>query len=214
MHIPDGFVNMPVAAVTALGSAAAVAYGSSKLGKALPPEKAPILGIAGAFVFAAQMVNFPVAGGTSGHLIGAAVVTALLGPWAAVLVMTAVLILQCLVFQDGGLTALGANVFNMALVATFTAYGIRLLAKNAKSLSVRYGLVALGAWASVLAASVACSLELAISGTTPLGIVLPAMGSVHAVIGVGEALITVGALAVVNAARPDLWPATSKAEVA
>ena len=208
MHIPDGFVDLPVALATGAAAATAVGYACSRLGKTLPPEKIPLLGVAGAFVFAGQMVNFPVAGGTSGHLLGAALITILLGPWAAMLVLTAVLTVQCFVFQDGGLSALGANVLNMAVIAPLVAHVVyRGLGKVGPILGSRPVATAAAAWSTVVVASLACSLELILSGTAAPVLVLPAMLGVHSLIGAGEAALTLGALAVVTAARPDLWPA-------
>ncbi len=208
MHIPDGFLDLPVAVTTGAVAATAIGYACSRLGKTLPPEKVPLLGVAGAFVFAGQMVNFPVLGGTSGHLLGAALITILLGPWAAMLVMTAVLTVQCFVFQDGGLSALGANVLNMGVIAPLVAHAVyRGLGKVGPALGSRPVAAAVTAWTTVAVAAALCSLELILSGTAAPAVVLPAMLGVHSLIGLGEAALTVGALAVVAAARPDLWPA-------
>jgi len=179
------------------------------------PEKIPVMGVAGAFVFAAQMINFPVVGGTSGHLLGAALVAILLGPWAAVLVMTAVLVIQCFVFQDGGALALGANVLNMGLVGVLLGYATYAsVGKISRRVSVRYVASFLAAWVAVMAGAFLCSWELIISGTAAPQVVLPAMLGVHALIGAGEGVITVAALALVSRSRPDIWPALEPAEVA
>jgi len=166
-----------------------------------------------AAVFAGQMLNFAIAGGTSGHLLGAALATILVGPWAAIIVMTTVVSIQALVFQDGGLLALGANLFNMAIIGTTVAYfvytSIRKLSGE-KAWGLFLGGVA-AAWASIVAAALACALELAVSGTSPANIAVPAMGGIHMLIGVGEALITFGALAFINGARRDLFRRDSKA---
>jgi cobalt/nickel transport system permease protein len=164
------------------------------------------MGVTAAFVFAAQMMNFTVAGGTSGHLLGGALVAILLGPWAGMLVLTSVLAVQALIFQDGGLLALGANVFNMAVVGVLVGWGVyttlrRLLAGRTWAMMVS-GFVA--AWLSVFVASLVAAAELAISGTSPWLVALPAMGLVHVLIGIGEGLITVGVLALLQVARPDL----------
>ncbi len=214
MHIPDGFLAMPVAAGTGVLAAATVSYACARLGKTLPPEKIPLLGVGGAFVFAGQMVNFPVAGGTSGHLLGAALVTVLLGPWAAIVVMTAVVTVQCLVFQDGGLSALGANVLNMAIVAPLVAHGVyRGLGRLGGGRERRPVAAALAAWATIIVAALVCALQLVASGVGAAQLVVPAMLGVHALIGLGEAALTVGALAAIGAARPDLWPTLRPAEV-
>ncbi|MRR10700.1 cobalamin biosynthesis protein CbiM, partial [bacterium] len=154
----------------------------------------------------AQMINFPVAGGTSGHLLGAALATILLGPWAAVLVMTCVVGGQALIFQDGGLLVLGANLFNMAVIGVTVSYGVnrlfrRLLGEGKRGIFVA-GFVA--AWASIFIAALAAALQLALSGTSPASLAVPAMAGIHALIGIGEGLITLGALAFLYAARRDL----------
>jgi cobalt/nickel transport system permease protein len=164
------------------------------------------MGVLAAFIFAAQMLNFPIAGGTSGHLIGATLAAIFLGPWAGVLIMTCVLAVQCLVFQNGGLFALGVNIFNMGIVASFIGYyvyrgGALLFGGQRRGKLIGGGLAA---WFSVVTASIACVFELAISGTVPLGVALPAMAGVHALIGVGEGLITAAVLSLVLAARADL----------
>ncbi|HEY3397210.1 MAG TPA: energy-coupling factor ABC transporter permease [Armatimonadota bacterium] len=214
MHIPDGFVDLPTALATGALAAGGVGYASWRLSRTLAPEKVPLLGVAGAFVFAGQMVNFPVAGGTSGHLLGAALVTLLLGPWAAMLVITSVLVVQCLVFQDGGLSALGANVLNMAVIGPLVAAGVSGAGQSLfRGPRGRWVAAGGAAWATVVAAALAAALELIVSGTAPAVVVLPAMVGVHALIGLGEAALTVGALAAVVAARPDLWPVRPRAEV-
>ncbi len=206
MHIPDGFLSTATVVTTGIASAGGVANAVRIANKRLGEKHIPMMGILAAFIFAAQMLNFPVAGGTSGHVIGAALVAILLGPWAAVIIMSVVLIAQCLIFQDGGLLALGANIFNMGVVAGFSAYYIyriigSLLGDNSRSKLVA-GFIA--AWASVLLASVACAIELAVSGTSPVSVVLPAMAGVYALIGIGEGLITVAVVSVVLSTRADL----------
>jgi cobalt/nickel transport system permease protein len=161
------------------------------------------MGVMAAFIFAAQMINFPVAGGTSGHLLGGALAAITLGPWAAMLVMTSVIIVQALLFQDGGLVVMGANILNMGLLTVLVSYGLYRAASNG-SRGLRLGTAGLAAWLSVMAAALATSLQLWLSGTARLDFVVPAMLAVHALIGVGEALITVAALAFILRARPDL----------
>jgi cobalt/nickel transport system permease protein len=206
MHIPDGFLNGATMATTAVASAGGLSAAVKMAGKRLGERQVPLMGMMGAFIFAAQMLNFPVAGGTSGHLIGAALAAILLGPWAAIIIMSLVLIAQCLIFQDGGLLALGANIFNMGIIAGVGAYLIykplsRMLGEGGRG-QIAAGFAA--AWFSVLAASIACSLELAISGAAPLGTVMPAMAGVHALIGLGEGLVTAAVLVLIRAARADL----------
>jgi len=206
MHIPDGFVNIATAATTYTVSAAGVGYAIREAERKLGERHVPLMGVMAAFIFAAQMLNFPVIGGTSGHLIGAALAAIMLGPWAGVLIMACVLVVQCLVFQDGGLLSLGANIFNMGLIASFVGYyvyrGVGLLAGGDRRGTLVSGFAA--AWASVLVASTACALELAVSGTSPLRVALPAMAGFHVLIGIGEGLITTAVLSLVLAARRDL----------
>ncbi|PIU55504.1 MAG: cobalamin biosynthesis protein CbiM [Chloroflexi bacterium CG07_land_8_20_14_0_80_51_10] len=206
MHIPDGFLNVATAATTYVVSAGGVGYAVKEAGKRLGERHVPLMGVMAAFIFAAQMLNFPIAGGTSGHLVGAALAAILLGPWAGVLIMSCVLIVQCLIFQDGGLLSLGANIFNMGLVASFVSYyvyrAIGKLIGDSRKGTLLGGLVA--AWGSVFVASIFCAIELAVSGTSPIGIALPAMAGIHALIGIIEGLITVAVLSFVMATRADL----------
>jgi cobalt/nickel transport system permease protein len=206
MHIPDGFLSPEVAGVTAVATAAAVGYGLKTASDALDERRVPLLGVTGAFVFAAQMLNFPVAGGTSGHFLGAALAAILLGPWLACLTMAVVISLQAFVFADGGITALGANVLNMGVIGALLVGGLMLATRRAlpKRRMVLLAITGIGAWLAVMAGATATSVELAISGTVPLNTVLPAMLGVHALIGIGEAVVTAAAVAAVLAARPDL----------
>lgn len=202
MHIPDGFLSLPVALVGWVLLAVMLALALRQTRDQLGDHHIPLMGILAAFVFAAQMINFPVAGGTSGHLLGGALVAILIGPWAAVLVMTSVIAVQALLFQDGGLLALGFNSFNMGILAAFVGQAVY---QWLNQLTGRRTLAAFGAaWASVEGAAAATALELAFSQTSPLPIALPAMVAVHALIGIGEGLITVGALAFIQQTRPDL----------
>jgi cobalt/nickel transport system permease protein len=209
MHIPDGFLSTLVSVVFWVVSAIAVAYALRRISKDLGEHQVPLMGVLAAAIFAGQMLNFSVTGGTSGHLLGAALATILLGPWAAVIVLTSVVSIQALIFQDGGLLALGANLFNMAVVGVTVSFfvysSIQKLARG-KSWGVFVGGAA-AAWLSIVIASLAAALELALSGTTPANISVPAMGGIHMLIGIGEGLITVGALAFLYAARRDLFKA-------
>jgi len=208
MHIPDGFVSNEIAAATFVVSAGAVTLALRQAKRTLEERQVPLLGVTAAFIFAAQMLNFPVAGGTSGHFLGAVLAAVLLGPLPAILIMALVLLIQCLVFADGGITALGANVFNMGVVGAGGGYLIfralqLALPKN------RAGFMAaavIASWVSLELAASACALELAFSGTAPLDKVFPLMTFIHALIGIGEALITTAVLGVVLAGRRDLIP--------
>jgi len=211
MHIPDGFVSGPVNAAGYLVSAGVVGLALAKANKSLEDHQVPLLGVTAAFVFAAQMVNFPVAAGTSGHFLGALLAAVLLGPLNACLVMAVVLTVQCLLFADGGLTALGVNVFNMGIIGGVLAYMLFAAVKRLVPKTTWWFLFSAGvaAWFSVVAGSAACAVELALSGTVPIRIALPAMAGVHALIGIGEAMITAVTLSAVLASRPDLvqaWP--------
>lgn len=204
MHIPDGFLDTKTWAGLGTVSAVTVAYAIRKTGRSLKEKQVPVLGVMSAFIFAAQMFNFPVAAGTSGHLLGGVLAAVLLGPWAGALAMSTILIVQAFFFHDGGITALGANIFNMAILGTLGSY---YLARGLQILFRRWSLtIAVAAWISVVIASVAAALELAFSGTSPLGLVLPAMMGIHALIGLGEAVITVSMLGLIRAVRPDLLP--------
>jgi cobalt/nickel transport system permease protein len=206
MHIPDGFINTGTAVATWAASAGGLSYAVRRVNRELTERQVPLMGVTAAFIFAAQMLNFTVAGGTSGHLLGGALAAILLGPWAGMLVLTSVLAVQALLFQDGGLLALGANILNMAVAGVLVGWlaysALRRLLGNRPVASMASGFVA--AWLSVFVASLLAAAELAISGMSPWGLVLPAMASVHMVIGIGEGLITVGVLAFLRAARPDL----------
>lgn len=206
MHIPDGFLSVVVSVLFWALSILVVGYSLRRLGQDMDERRVPMMGVLAAAIFAGQMLNFAVAGGTSGHLLGATLATVLLGPWAAVLVMTCVVGIQALVFQDGGLLALGANIFNMAVIGVFVAYTVyRTVQKLAGGKP--WGIFVGGfvaAWFSIEIAALAAALQLALSGTSPANIAVPAMAGIHALIGIGEGLITVGAFAFLYATRPDL----------
>ncbi|WP_354697729.1 putative fused nickel transport protein LarMN [Paraconexibacter sp. AEG42_29] len=206
MHIPDGFLSGGVAAGAAIPAIAAVAYGLRTADRELDEARVPLLGVLAAFIFAVQMLNFPIAGGTSGHLLGATLAAVLLGRWVACLVMAVVLLTQAFAFADGGITALGANVLNMGVLGALLAgYAVTAGRRVLPDTRVAFlGLVGGVAWLAVMVGAAATATELAVSGTVSLGTVLPAMLGVHALIGVGEAVITVAAVSAVLAARPDL----------
>ena len=206
MHIPDGFLSDGVAGAAWVPTVAIVAVSLRRANDSLDERRVPLLGVTAAFIFAVQMLNFPVAGGTSGHLLGAALAAILLGPWLACLVMTVVLAAQAFVFADGGVTALGANVLNMGLIGALAVGFGMVLARRIlpKTPSALLAVAAAGSWLAVMLGAAATSVELALSDTVPLSTVLPAMLGVHALIGVGEAVVTVAAVAAVLASRPDL----------
>lgn len=205
MHIPDGFLSPNVFIPAWVISAGGIGYCLKKTSQVLKDKMVPLMGVTAAFIFAAQMLNFPVMGGTSGHLLGGVLSSVLLGPYAAAVVISIVLIVQCLIFQDGGLTALGANVINMSFFGAIGGYIIfnilRSLIKGFKGILIG---AAFASWCSIVAAASACAVELTISGAAPLFVALPAMAIVHMVIGAGEAVITCLVLTFIFRLRPDL----------
>ncbi|MFE6333720.1 energy-coupling factor ABC transporter permease [Streptomyces sp. NPDC057806] len=221
MHVPDGFIDAPTSVATGAVAAAAVALslrgarrelggGTSGAGAAdLGGERtAPLAGLVAAFIFAVQMLNFPVAAGTSGHLLGGALAAILVGPFTGVLCVSVVLLMQGILFADGGLTALGVNITNMAVVTTVVAYGVfralvKLLPRTRRSVTVASFVAAL---VSVPASALAFTLMYAVGGTTDVSIgkVAGAMVGVHVLIGIGEAAITALTVGAVIAVRPDL----------
>lgn len=206
LHVPDGFLSAPVAVVMYVVTGAFLVLAVRQTNRNLRESTAPLMGVLAAFIFAAQMMNFPVAGGTSGHMLGGALAAILLGPWAAIVVMASVVGVQALVFQDGGLAAMGANIFNMGILTAFIGAAVYRsfagLSRNNRTFILAGTAVA--AWLSVMASAFVTSAQLAISETSPWSVVLPAMMGVHALIGIGEAVISVGAVALILSARPDL----------
>lgn len=205
MHIPDGFLSTNTW-ISAWGiSVGGLWVCIRKVTGLLKDRMVPLMGVLSAFIFAAQMVNFPVAGGTSGHFLGGALAAILLGPYAGAVVISIVLIAQCLIFQDGGLTALGANIFNMSFVGAIGGYLVYKLLRLifGKNKGIIFS-GAVSAWFSVVLASAACAIELGISGTSPFKVVIPAMIGVHILIGIGEAIITSIILGFILKVRPDL----------
>jgi cobalt/nickel transport system permease protein len=205
MHIPDGFIDGKTAVTAAAISVVGVGLALRQVRRELPPRRVPLLGLAAAFLFAAQMVNFPVAGGTSGHLVGGVLVAALLGPSAAIVVLTAVLIVQCFLFADGGVSALGANLLNMGILGAGGGYLVyRLVASRLRGLGGQVTGVAFGGWVSSVLAAIGCAGELAWSHTVSWSAGFPMMAGVHMLIGVGEGLIGALAFAAIARTRPEL----------
>ncbi len=207
MHIPDGFLSTPVWVTACAVSAGAVGYSVRKLKGATEPDgkEVPLMGMVAAFVFAAQMVNFPIASGTSGHLVGAVLAAIILGPYAATLIMAAILIVQALLFQDGGITALGTNILNMGVLGSMAGYLFyrllkRLLPGNRGAVTAAF----LSSLVIVVSSAALASVEIALSGTAPLKLVLTAMVGVHVPIGIGEGLITAAAVAFLLRVRRDM----------
>ncbi len=208
MHIPDGFINLPTSAGFGAAAAGGVWYSLRRAASFLDDRRIPLAGLAAAFVFAAQMINFPVASGTSGHLIGGVLAAVLLGPWLGVVVLTVVLIVQGVFFADGGLSALGLNVFNMGVIGALGGYAVYLLAMRV--LPARRTSVAVAAGIaggiSVVLAALGFSLQYLIGGEGGVGAgtVTAAMVGVHVLIGIGEGLITALVVGAVMKTRPDL----------
>lgn len=206
MHIPDGFLDSRTMIATATFSLAGIAQALRNVSRRLSPRNIPLMGLAAAFIFVGQMLNFPIAGGTSGHLIGAVLVSSLLGPSAAVLVMSVVLIVQCLLFADGGVLSLGANIFNMGIIAVVSGYyfyrGTSLIIPGIYG---KLAGVAGGSWISTVVAAICCTGELAWSGTIGWSIGLPAMTGIHMLIGIGEAVITMLVVVAIFRTRPVLF---------
>ncbi|MFF8913891.1 energy-coupling factor ABC transporter permease [Streptomyces sp. NPDC015032] len=208
MHVPDGFIDAPVSAAAGVVAAGAVAVSLRGARRELDERTAPLAGLVAAFIFAVQMLNFPVAAGTSGHLLGGALAAILVGPYTGVLCVTVVLLMQGILFADGGLTALGVNVLDMGITTTVVAYALfrgllRVLPRTRRSVTAASFVAAL---VSVPAAAGAFTLIYWIGGTTdiPIGKVFTAMVGVHVLIGIGEAVITALTVGAVLAVRPDL----------
>jgi cobalt/nickel transport system permease protein len=208
MHIPDGFIDAPTSVAAGAVAVGVLGVSLRKSGEMMEDKEAPLAGLVAAFIFAVQMLNFPVAGGTSGHLLGGLLAAVLVGPWIGALCVSVVLVVQALLFADGGLSALGLNIMNMAIVGAFVGYGIFLLARRLLP-ATRGGIVtaaAAAALVSVVLASVAFTLEYAVGGAggASVGRVAAATVGVHVLIGIGEALITALTVSAVLAVRPDL----------
>ncbi len=211
MHIPDGLLTNRMAISLDAVSGAGVLFAAARVKLEEAGPRVPMMGVLAAFVFAAQMLNFPILGGTSGHLIGGALLGIVLGPVAGFLTMATVVIAQALFLQDGGLVALGANVFNIAGVTTFGGYAVFRLLGGARAAGRALPVAAfLAAWVSLLLSAAACSLQMALSGAIALRVGLPAMVGYHALIGLVEGALTAGVLTFLARVRPDLMEANSQ----
>ncbi|AXE26702.1 cobalt ABC transporter permease [Streptomyces globosus] len=208
MHVPDGFIDAPVSAAAGVLAAGAVAVSLRGARRELDERTAPLAGLVAAFIFAVQMLNFPVAAGTSGHLLGGALAAILVGPYTGVLCISVVLLMQGVLFADGGLTALGVNITVMGVVTVITAHLVfrGLLAVLPRNRGSALASAFAAALVSVPASAAAFTLLYAVGGTTdvPVGKVLAAMLGVHVLIGIGEAAITAATVGAVLAVRPDL----------
>ena len=219
LHIPNGIIGIPTSLVFAVVAVLFVGVCLVAARRGLNERLVPLAGLATAFIFAAQMLNFPVAAGVSGHLLGGALAAALLGPALGVLCVTVVVVVQALLFADGGVTALGLNIVNMAVISTFVAWAVIVLALKVLP-STRLGLtiaVFVGAVVSVVAASGGFLLQFAIGGEPigqSLGSVAAAILGTHVLIGIGEGVITAAAVTAVALTRPDLVRALRGATIA
>jgi cobalt/nickel transport system permease protein len=208
VHIPDGFIDLPTSAAFAAASTVAVAGAVKGARKQLSEQSAPLAGLTAVFIFAVQMLNFPVAAGTSGHLIGATLAMVLVGPYAATLALVVVLIIQAFLFADGGLTAVGLNIFNMAVISVWVSFAVFVVLKKILPKSKTWVVVAtfIAALVSVPAAAIGFVIQYAIgaSATFSVTTVLNAMVGTHILIGIGEAIITALTVSAVLASRSDL----------
>ncbi len=208
MHIPDGFIDIPTSASFGLLAVAGTAVALKKAKTELDDRTAPMAGLTAVFIFAVQMLNFPVAAGTSGHLLGGALATVLVGPYAASLAVTVVLGVQALLFADGGLSALGLNIFNLSIVAVLVSHLVfvtvkKVMPKSRGSIPIAAAIAAL---ISVPVSASAFALQYAVggTGTAPASTVFAAMFSTHILIGIGDALITMVTVSAIISTRSDL----------
>lgn len=205
MHIPDGFMTNRIALPLDVISCATILYAARRVKLDFSGQVVPIMGVLAAFVFAAQMLNFPILGGTSGHLIGGSLLAILLGPMAGFLTMATVVLAQALFLQDGGLIALGANIFNICAIPCFSGYAVfKLLKRSAGGGKSLFIAGFLAGWCSLMLSSAFCALELGLSGAIPLRIGLTTMVGYHAFVGVFEGMLTAGVLSFLTKVRPDL----------
>lgn len=208
LHIPDGYLSWPVSLITWAIAVGLIAISLKKVQQTYQERTVPLMGVVAAFIFAAQMINFPIPGGTSGHLLGGTLAGVLLGPWAGALVMAVVFIVQAVFFQDGGITVLGANIVNMGLIGTFGGYYVYIGLRRLLGMQTWRGMAigaGVAAWLSVVVAALVTALQISGSGTVELGLAVVAMVGWHLMIGVGEAIITVVALSYIWKTRPDLF---------
>lgn len=203
MHIPDGFLSAPVWASLDIAAVPSVGYFVRRTQANFDSSRIPLLGVLGSFVFAAQMINFPVGAGTSGHLVGGALLAFTLGPSAATVVMTAILVVQALVFQDGGVLVLGANVINMAIVGVWVGY-LPMKWLGDRGPGARNLAAFAGGWLSLMAGATLAAGQLAISQVAPPGPLFASMLAVHAITGVAEGVITAASLGAIEKLNPAL----------
>jgi len=206
MHIPDGYLDWWICVAMYVISAIIIGYSIKKVKGKMDSQRIPMIGVVAAGIFAAQMLNWPIVGGTSAHFVGGALAAILLGPYAATLAMTSVLVVQCLVFGDGGITTVGANIFNMAIVDVFVGYAVYKAFK-------KYGTIAsfLGGWLGIWLAAIACGVEIGISSTFAyeMWVTIPTMGIWHGVLGIIEGMATMGVVSYLHAHHPEKMEVTA-----
>jgi cobalt/nickel transport system permease protein len=206
VHIPDGFLSPAICALMYAISTGFLVWAWRKARATYPKSLAPLLAVSSAFVFAAQMINFPIVYGTSGHLVGGTFLSMLLGPYAAILSMTIVLMMQALFFADGGIFTFGANVFNMAVIGGLSFFLVKLLTKNSKRSSWLFLSVFIASWLSVVLGSLACGLQIGFSpvfsAAGGIAVTVPAMLFWHVLIGLGEAIITTTLISQLHRLQP------------
>lgn len=213
MHIPDGFLDLKSCVTAGALGAGALAYSLRRSRDTLVRSEVPKIALIGAFIFAAQMLNFPIAGATSGHFLGGTLAAVLFGPSIAVIVMSCVLIIQALVFQDGGLTVLGANILCTGVIGIYAGYGVYRAGLAALKGRAAPVVTFVAAWISIVAASCGVALLLAWSDTFSLGTALAAMAGWHSLIGIGEGLITAMVVAYLTERKLAIAPIAPKREV-
>jgi len=205
MHIPDGFLSPSVWGTLDVVSGSFLVGALRQVGRHAEEKVVPLMGVLAAFVFVAQMINLPIAGGVSGHFLGGALVAILLGPWSGLVLMSTVLIVQCLLLQDGGIAALGANLMNMGILGSFVAYWIaRVLYTILKGERALFWSGFLAAWSTIVLSSLSCAAMLSLSQVVPWKVSLSLLGGVHAVLGILEGLVTGTVLVSIARIRPDL----------
>jgi cobalt/nickel transport system permease protein len=209
MHIPDGFLTTPVIVSTYIGSSTTLVFIWKKILKQFNQQSIPKVAILAAFIFITQMINIPIAGGTSGHLIGGFLATLLVGPYTAIFIISLVLTVQMLIFQDGGLTALGANIFNMGIAGIYLSYFVyifsrKLLKKYLDNLVVHLTLIFICSWLYVEIGAILCGIELSISGLADWKLAVSFLFGIHALIGILEGIMTILIYKALQQIRPDL----------
>jgi len=206
MHIPDGFLTPTTCVVMYLISLAFLVWSWKKVRLNYPKSFIPIIAVSSAFIFAAQMINFPIVLGTSGHLVGGTFLAILLGPYAAILSMTIVLSMQAIFFADGGMFTFGANIFNMAIIGGLSFYIVKILSENSMSRLKLFGSVFIASWLSVIFGAVACGIEIGFSpmfeSVGGVSVTVPSMLFWHLLIGLGEGAITATLVSQLDRVQP------------